>query len=91
MEVILSTNRTGVDYYFDSQIDSSEGGMGPYWAIHWGSGIIKRLRTPALRYAHSSVFGKSHKQSSRVLFESARKRLLDLVNLEATALSTSFL
>lgn len=48
MEVILSTNRTGVDYYFDSQIDSSEGGMGPYWAIHWGSGIIKRLRTPAL-------------------------------------------
>ena len=49
MEVILSTNRTGDDYYFDSQVDSSEGGMGPYWAIHWGSGIIKRLRTPALK------------------------------------------
>ena len=55
MEVILSTNRTGDDHYFDSQVDSSEGGMGPYWAIHWGSGIIKRLRTPGLdedsRYA----------------------------------------
>ena len=22
--------------------------MGPYWTIHWGSGIIKRLRTPVL-------------------------------------------
>ena len=26
--------------------------MGPYWAIHWGSGIIKRLRTPALESQH---------------------------------------
>ena len=25
--------------------------MGPYWAIHWGSGIIKRLRTPDLDYS----------------------------------------
>ena len=48
MEAILSTNRTGDDHYFDSQVDSSERGMGPYWAIHWGSGIIKRLRTPDL-------------------------------------------
>ena len=25
-----------------------EGGMVPYWTIHWGSGIIRRLRTPDL-------------------------------------------
>ena len=59
MEVILSTNRTGDDHYFDSQVDSSEGGMGPYWAIHWGSGIIKRLRTPDLGRYISSQWGCS--------------------------------
>ena len=42
MKLILSTNRTGDDYHFDSQVDSSEGGMEPIRAIHWGSGIIKR-------------------------------------------------
>jgi len=36
-------------------------------------------------------FRKPHKQSSRMLFESAGKFLLDLVNLEATVFSTSFL
>ena len=45
LEFILSTNRTGDDDDFDSQ---AIWGMGPCWAIHWGSGIIKRLRTPGL-------------------------------------------
>ena len=40
----MANNRND-DNYFDSQVKR---GMGPYWAIHWDSGIIKRLRTPAL-------------------------------------------
>ena len=35
--------------------DLSKGGIEPYWAIHLGSGVIKRLRTPALEECNDAL------------------------------------
>ncbi len=51
MEDIQAKYRIG-DNFFNNQV---KGGMGPYLTIHWGSGTIKKLRTPVLEAHREAI------------------------------------